>query len=166
MVYFSFGTLTSFSPAACRRARPNHSELGLTTVALPASVRRSFSSESRALARSIDSLVVSIQPAPISSPVRTLPACKSSSCCSMLACSCLHHAMKRSGAATSFSATADVTGDNAPLNKRLLFVGSREEELTQFRFGRCWKPVCNRGNAKLPQNGKHGHVYGGTSSSG
>jgi hypothetical protein len=48
---------------------------------------------------SIAAAVVSIHPAPMSSPVRTLPACISSSCCSMLACSCLHQAMKRSGAA-------------------------------------------------------------------
>ena len=40
--------------------------------------------------------VVSIQPAPMSSPVRTLPASISASCCSRLACSCLHQAMKRS----------------------------------------------------------------------
>ena len=55
---------------------------GLATVALPASVKRSFSSASRALARSIDSSVVSIQPAPMSSPVRTLPETNSSSSCS------------------------------------------------------------------------------------
>jgi hypothetical protein len=73
---------------------------GLTTVAFPASVNRSFSSASRALARSIDSAVVSIHPAPMSSPVRTLPASISSSCCSRLACSCLHQAMKRSVADT------------------------------------------------------------------
>src|SRR6478752_6473476 len=68
------------------------------TVAFPASVKRSFSSASRALARSIDSAVVSIQPAPMSSPVRTLPVSMSSSCYCMLACSCLHQAMKRPGA--------------------------------------------------------------------
>ena len=40
------------------------------------------------------------------------PDCKSSSCCSMLACSCLHHAMKRSGAATfapGFVAVSETT---------------------------------------------------------
>ena len=74
-----------------------------TTVAFPASVKRSLSSARRALARSIELLVVSIQPAPMSSPVRTLPAFKSSSCCSILACSCLHQAMKRSEAALVFA---------------------------------------------------------------
>src|SRR5262249_39366849 len=36
---------------------------------------------------------------PTRAPVWTLPASNNASCCSMLACSCLHHAMKRSGAA-------------------------------------------------------------------
>jgi hypothetical protein len=51
---------------------------GLATVALPASVKRSFSSASRALARSIDSSVVSIQPAhqsaPCPKPIAQAPA--------------------------------------------------------------------------------------------
>src|SRR5262245_56867338 len=77
--------------------------LGLATEALPSSVRRSSNSASRALARLIESAVVSTQPPPVSSPVWTLPACNNASCWSMLACSCLHHAMKRSGAAMTLS---------------------------------------------------------------
>src|SRR6185295_7389159 len=50
------------------------------------------------LARFTDSPVVSTQPDPRFSPVNTLPLCINSSCCCMLACSCLHHATKRPGA--------------------------------------------------------------------
>jgi len=78
--------------------RRGYRDSGFTTVAVPASVKRSFSCARRALARSIDSSVVSTQPAPMSSPVRTLPDTISSSSCSMLACSCLHQATKRPGA--------------------------------------------------------------------
>lgn len=71
---------------------------GLETAAAPDSVNSAFRSASLALARCIEIAVVSIQPAPVSSPVRTSPFSMSSSCCSILASSCLHHAMNRSGA--------------------------------------------------------------------
>jgi hypothetical protein len=105
----------------------NHRDSGFTTVAFPASVKRSLSSARRALARSIESPVVSIQPVPISSPVRTLPACSSSSCCSMLACSCLHQAMKRSGAAMgSFDLPVHTGVVSVHCGPRLLLPRSRE----------------------------------------
>ena len=105
----------------------NHKDSGFTTVVFPASVKRSLSSARRALARSIESPVVSIQPAPISSPVRTLPACSSSSCCSMLACSCLHQAMKRSGAAMgSFDLPVHTGVVSVHCGPRLLLPRSRE----------------------------------------
>ena len=72
---------------------------GFETVADPVSVKRDSSSASLALARSIDSQVVSTQPDPRFSPVSTLSVCMSSSCCCMLVCSCLHQATKRPGAA-------------------------------------------------------------------
>ena len=72
---------------------------GLMTVVFPSSVRSSLSCESRLLARSIASSVLSIQPDPMSSPILTLPDAISSSSCSILACSCLHQATKRSVAA-------------------------------------------------------------------
>ena len=80
------------------RRSERHCWPGFVTVAAPELVRSDFNSESLALARSIDPAVVSTQPAPVSSPVLTLPFSMSSSCCSILASSCLHQAMKRSGA--------------------------------------------------------------------
>src|SRR6185503_5145704 len=53
------------------------------------------SSSASLLARFTDSPVVSTQPDPRFSPVNTLPLCINSSCCCMLACSCLHQATKR-----------------------------------------------------------------------
>lgn len=80
------------------RRSERHCWPGFVTVAAPELVRSDFNSESLALARSIDPAVVSTQPAPVSSPVLTLPFSMSSSCCSILASSCLHQVMKRSGA--------------------------------------------------------------------
>ena len=71
---------------------------GFETVAEPVSVKRDSSSASLALTRSIDSAVMSTQPDPRFSPVSTLPVSMSSSCCSRLACSCLHQATKRPAA--------------------------------------------------------------------
>ena len=71
---------------------------GFETVADPVSVRSDSSSASLSLTRFFDSALVFTQPDPRSSPVKTLLASRSSSCCCRLACSCLHQAMNRSGA--------------------------------------------------------------------
>ena len=77
------------------RMRSVHHSYGFEIVADPFSVKRDSSSTSLALARFTDSSVVSTQPDPRFSHVSTLPLCISSSCCCMLACSCLHQATKR-----------------------------------------------------------------------
>jgi hypothetical protein len=77
------------------RMRSVHHSYGFEIVADPFSVKRDSSSTSLALARFTDSSVVSTQPDPRFSPVSTLPLCINSSCCCMLACSCLHQATKR-----------------------------------------------------------------------
>jgi hypothetical protein len=71
---------------------------GLDAVPDPASVKSCSSSASLSLMRLTDSSVVSTQPSPRSSPVRTFPDSKSSSCCCRLPRSCLLHAIKRPGA--------------------------------------------------------------------
>jgi hypothetical protein len=62
---------------------------------LIATARLAALKEAHALARSIESPVVSTHPDPPFSPVSTLPASIIWSCCCRLACSCLHQATKR-----------------------------------------------------------------------
>jgi hypothetical protein len=82
-------------PQASFGAISGYRASGLMTVVFPSSVKSSFSCESRLLARSIASrLIDPARPYVLAYP--HLPEAINSSSCSMLACSCLHQATKRS----------------------------------------------------------------------